>query len=113
VRQSCKDGYGCVQNVRSVYPKDIYYNKFQNTGIPADDYHVNIHFNFSYDVNDPTDGFIRTDNVRSNGPHNPAPEVMEDRRLDSIEVKVDGVLVRKYVLPIRRRPRTHRGWQGE
>ncbi|MEW6033336.1 MAG: RHS repeat-associated core domain-containing protein [Chloroflexota bacterium] len=74
-------------DVRSAYPLDIHY------GVGSA---VNVHFNSSFDITgDPTDGNLRDDNPRST-PANPAPEIMENKKLTSIEVKVSGSQVRKY-----------------
>jgi|GEM_PF-1256444 len=72
-------------NVRSAYPEYLRYNNNL----------VEVHFISSNDQQDPNDGPIRNDNPRSYG-SNPAPKVMENRKLDTIEVKASGNLVRKY-----------------
>jgi RHS repeat-associated protein len=72
-------------SVRSAYPLHVYYNNNN----------VDITFNSSFDGYDPTDGYLRTDTPRRAGT-NPAPKVVENRKLDSIEVKLGTNLVRKY-----------------
>ncbi|MBI2831198.1 MAG: hypothetical protein HYX79_02970, partial [Chloroflexi bacterium] len=71
--------------VRSAYPE---YLKYNNNA-------VEVRFFASYDIDDPTDGYIRRDNPKTTE-FNPPPKVMETRKLDSIEVKVTGSLIRKY-----------------
>ncbi len=68
--------------VRSAYPWHVRYNND----------HVDIVFNSSYDAEVSGNGRLRNDN-----PRDPKPKVIENRKLDSIEIKVDGNLVRKYV----------------
>ncbi|MBM2832774.1 MAG: repeat protein, partial [Dehalococcoidia bacterium] len=72
--------------VRSAYPEYIRYNGTA----------VEVRFNSSFDETDPYDGHFRKDSPKSTG-YNPAPYVMENKKLDSIEVKVSGSLVRKYL----------------
>jgi RHS repeat-associated protein len=69
-------------HVRSAYPSHVQYNNG----------HVDIQFNSSYDTNEPGYGPLRRDN-----PQSPIPKVVENRKLDSIEIKVDGSLAKKYV----------------
>jgi len=69
--------------VRSAYPEYLTYGD------------IVIHFISSYDQNDATDGYIRLDNPKSYG-SNPAPKVMENRKLDAIEVSIGATLIRKY-----------------
>ena len=78
--------------VRSAYPEYLKYNFDQNNNALYE-----VHFVSGYDQSDPTDGYIRKDNPKSNG-SNPAPKIMETRKLNSIEVKVSGNLIRKYGL---------------
>ncbi|MFA4835693.1 MAG: RHS repeat-associated core domain-containing protein [Dehalococcoidia bacterium] len=68
---------GGLNHVRSAYPSHVYYNNN----------HVDIQFNSSAN---------RSDNPQAYG-SNPAPKTVENKRLDSIEIKVDGSLLRKYV----------------
>ncbi len=56
---------------------------------------VIIKFNSSWDITDATDGNLRKDNPKSTA-LNPAPKIMETRKLDSIEIKVGTTLIRKY-----------------
>jgi hypothetical protein len=75
----------CV--VRSAYPEYLRYNNDQ----------IEVHFISVYDEENDTDGYIRWDNPKSYGT-NPAPKIMETRKLDGIEIKVNDNLVRKYGL---------------
>lgn len=68
-------------SVRSAYPQYLTYN----------DNKINIQFNSSYDEN-AGNGPLRKDN-----PLLPTPVVVENQKLDSIEIKVDGTLLRKYM----------------
>jgi hypothetical protein len=72
-------------SVRSAYPEYLKYNSNL----------IQVHFSSSYDETDPTDGNLRYDNPKSTG-SNPAPKVMENRKLDYVEIKVNGSLTRKY-----------------
>ena len=72
-------------SVRSAYPATLTYGSIQ------------VSFAIGYDVNDPTDGYIRYDDPKTDG-SNPAPTVMETRRLNSIAIKVSGTLIRQYNL---------------
>jgi RHS repeat-associated protein len=56
---------------------------------------VEIHFSCSWDENDPTDGYLRYDNPKSTA-ENPAPLVMETRKLDYIEIKISDTLISKF-----------------
>lgn len=82
VQDMWTDSQSGKTHVRSAYPQHVRYNND----------HVDIQFNSSYDSNDPEYGPLRTDN-----PQDPKPKVIENRKLDSIEIKTDGELVRKYV----------------
>jgi RHS repeat-associated protein len=76
--------------IRSAYPEYVTYGNVQ------------VHFTCSYDEST-FDGYLRYDNpiTKSNdmGGYyivNYAPKIMENRKLDSIEVKVNNTLIRKY-----------------
>jgi hypothetical protein len=69
--------------VRAVYPTSIIYGN------------VSILFSISNDGYNATDGYIRNDNPISTS-YNPAPKIMETRKLNTIEVKVSNNLLRKY-----------------
>ncbi len=66
-------------HIRSAYPYHVQYNNGN----------VDIQFNSSHDGA----GLFRNDNPRS-----PAPKVVENRKLDSIDIRVGQSLVRQYVL---------------
>ncbi len=71
--------------VRAAYPATLSYGSVQ------------IIFNIGYDENDATDGYLRYDNPKTDANGlNPAPKVMETRRLNSIEIKIGASLIRKY-----------------
>ena len=69
--------------VRSAYPEYINYGE------------VEIHLTSTWDENDATDGHLRYDNPKTSG-SNPAPKVMDNRHLDSVEISVNSNLIRKY-----------------
>jgi len=69
--------------VRSAYPSVLSYGNVQ------------VIFTTSYDLNDPTDGILRSDNPRTGGTYY-APKVMENRRLNSMEIKIGSTSIRKY-----------------
>ncbi|MBN1692598.1 MAG: hypothetical protein JW845_03485 [Dehalococcoidales bacterium] len=71
-------------SVRSAYPEYLRYNNNL----------VEVHFLSSYYENGDY-GPVRKDNPISYGT-NPVPKNMENRQLDSIEIKVSGNLIRKY-----------------
>ena len=68
-------------SVRSAYPEYLTYNN------------VEVHFNSSWDGYDHQR--LRKDNPESTD-DNDAPKVMENRKLDSIEIRVSDALIRKY-----------------
>jgi RHS repeat-associated protein len=76
--------------IRSAYPSSISYGN------------ITVEFTSNYDQNDPIDGYLRNDNPKTydsgSGPPytNPAPAIMENRRLTSIQVKRSSTLIRKY-----------------
>jgi RHS repeat-associated protein len=75
---------GYPSYVRSAYPEYLDYNN------------VEVQFNSSHDeFEGHHESNMRRDNPTSTD-ENPAPAVMETRKLDSIEVKVSDVLIRKY-----------------
>ncbi len=81
----CRDKSGnpvpCPESfIRSAYPQHIKYNNGS----------VDIQFNSSYSSLDPTYGPYRLDNPQYSA-------VVENRQLDFIDIKVDGILVREYV----------------
>ncbi len=78
--------------VRSAYPQYLRYN-FDSSNNAL----VEVYFHSTNDQQDPTDGPIRNDNPRSTQA-NPAPKVMENRKLEYIEVRAGNPLslVRKY-----------------
>ena len=69
--------------VRSAYPASMTYGSMQ------------VIFNSSYDQHSSTDGYLRNDDPVSYG-SNPAPEVMDNAKLNSIAIKVSGTLIRQY-----------------
>ncbi|MBI4329951.1 MAG: SMP-30/gluconolactonase/LRE family protein [Chloroflexi bacterium] len=71
-------------SVRSAYPSQMTYSGGQ----------VTVTFNSSYYQNT-ADGLVRRDNPLSTAGY-PVPKVMDNRQLDNIEIKVGGVLTRKY-----------------
>jgi len=72
---------GGISHIRSAYPTHVHYNNN----------HVDIQFVSSHDIESEYPP-RRTDN-----PRYPVPKVIETRKLDRIEIKVDGCLVKKYV----------------
>ena len=70
-------------SVRSAYPSSLSYGNVQ------------VIFTTAYDENDPTDGYLRYDNPKTQG-SNPAPKVMENRKLTSITINFNSSLLRKY-----------------
>jgi len=69
--------------VRSADPASLNYGSIQ------------VLFNSSYDQNNPNDGYLRNDDPQSYG-SNPAPLVMENRKLNSISINVGEALIRQY-----------------
>ena len=85
--------------VRSAYPLDLNYGR---SGA------MNVRFNSGcFCTYDSTDGYLRADNPRSTS-YYAAPQVIENKRLTSIEVRVSGSLLRKYVLDYT----TSSAWEG-
>ncbi|MBI2852415.1 MAG: DUF2341 domain-containing protein, partial [Chloroflexi bacterium] len=80
-----RDIRGVSQNdtVRAAYPEYLRYGNME------------VRFSSSYDVNDATDGYLRRDNPRTSS-NSSAPKTMETRKLDAIEVKANGSLIRRY-----------------
>jgi hypothetical protein len=71
--------------VRSAYPTSITYGE------------ISINLYLSDDGEFGTDGRLRLDNPKTVG-NNPAPKVVENRKLDAIEIQANGERIRKYVL---------------
>ena len=71
------------ETVRAAYPEYLTYGNVQ------------IHFISSWDENDPQEGHLRYDDPKTYLNYD-APRIMETRKLDAIEVKVSGSLIRKY-----------------
>jgi len=95
VRDICADSLGHY-HVRSAYPEYVRYNNNQ----------VEIKLNSSHDYEQDPIGPLRNDNPA--GPWTAwryPPNVVENRKLDSIEVKVDGNPVRKYHFAYLTQPR--------
>ncbi len=74
------------QTVRSAYPE---YLKYGSNGT------VEVHFTSSNTTTDTNGDPLRKDNPKSYGA-NDAPKIMENRQLDSIEVKFGNSLIRRY-----------------
>jgi RHS repeat-associated protein len=75
------------ESVRSAYPEYLKYNNDL----------IEVHFVSSWDEDDPEDGYLRYDNPKTYRSRR-APTVMENRRLDTIEIEVSDQLIRKYSL---------------
>ena len=101
--QDIRPGCWNLDYVRAAYPQTVTYNNGR----------VVVSFSASADENLAKDGWVRSDNpitvVSDPGAEDPgdnkAPEFMETRRLDAIEVRVDGQLVRKYTFGYQTSPR--------
>ena len=84
------------ETIRAAYPEYLNYGSVQ------------VQFIAGWDENDPTDGYLRYDNPKTAPYGNTlAPQVMETRRLDAIEVKISGNLIRKYVFAYNTTPRIY------
>jgi RHS repeat-associated protein len=81
--QDIEYGSGNDRWIRSAYPQTLTYGSVQVT------------FNCSWDVTT-NDGNLRSDNPISTY-YTQAPRIMENRHLDSVEIKYNNNLIRKYV----------------
>ena len=82
--------------ITASYTPDVWNGTVRSAYLTTLTYGLNtVTFDSSFDSTDPTDGNLRDDNPK--GTTNfPAPPVVENKKLDSIKVKVNGSLVRQY-----------------
>jgi RHS repeat-associated protein len=76
-------GTGANSWVRSAYPLTMTYGSIQ------------VSFTTAYDVNDPTDGYLRNDDPKTTN-QNPPPLVFDNRKLTNITITASNNVVREY-----------------